>query len=283
MGDTGSKLSWRSFVVQSFKSGWNWSNRWLSYSFNILSILVLVSGAGRGVVLAARHRHSMTWWVVAAVGIVLVGMSFFYGCYAEWKKAEEGRLTALRERDNLASEHQSLIAEPSNTVTYAISGSLTGGAGGSGYNAGGGGGVAVGPNSYAAGGEGGKGTSLLDALAKVALPISIPLAAFIRIAGFDPFGDELNQTFGAGGSGGGSQGSTGGTGNDGENGLAIIAFFGDSAEVLPVVWVSSEPGEYEVTKPDDPRYKWVSILVVGGGGGGSSGGVFPATEIPITP
>jgi hypothetical protein len=102
--------------------------------------------------------------------------------------------------------------------------SLIGGQGGAspGGNAGGGGAVASGPNAYAEGGKGGGGVSLLEVLARAALTSPLPLAEFIRNAGFDPEGNAINRTFGGGGDGGDSGAAGSEDGSIGEGGLVVV-------------------------------------------------------------
>lgn len=115
-----------------------------------------------------------TPWLVAA-GLALVTATVFMAY-----------VKAARERDS----------KPTPVVH------MTGGAGGHGFNAGGGGGVAA-PGGYAEGGRGGAGVSMFDILGRTSYDTGISVRELAKSSGLSA--DDMHRSFGAGGDGGASR------------------------------------------------------------------------------
>jgi hypothetical protein len=136
----------------------------------------------------------VSWLLAALVALGCLFLFYMEGAYRVWDKADKATQAALTQVEAQKAE---LAAGKPPTIT------MIGGAGGSGYHAGGGGGVA-GPGGYAEGGKGGEGFSLLEAFAFSAVGTGLPLDLFVRQAGYSPDSPELRQRFGGGGAGGGA-------------------------------------------------------------------------------
>ncbi len=190
-------------------------------------LFALLGGGVLGAVGIASLRwqfHIPSWiWFVGA------GLAFFWVQFGAWRDMRDQRDAALLESE--ASQQPVLV----------------GGAGGSGFAAGGGlviggsgGGVAYGEGAVAEGG--GPGKSAFEMLARSSLDMGYPLADFIRLAGFDPHSDELDR-IGVGGDSGGV--------TEGGSGLIVVqAKDGDGRTIQ--VDVMSEKGHSTIRPKDQP-------------------------------
>lgn len=205
-----------------------------------ISILGVISGATiLGIAADVARADAQT--VVAYVLVLLVVFTIVGG-YRAWRSEQ-------RSAEELDDEVGDLQLRLQNAAPTLIGGA--GGDGGSGGigdivingNAGGGGSVAYGEGAVAYGGQGGQSpVSAFEMLARASLGMAYDLEEFIRYAGFDPHGPELDRV-GAGGDGGSSDSSVHPT--DGGPGLILISGF-------------RQP------EPDGYRYKFVSVITSDG-------------------
>jgi hypothetical protein len=192
---------------------------WLGNS--ILLVLAVLFVCNRKLASAVSSWHGISpWWaVVPFVVFLLIGL-------------------ARTNYKRFADLQKQLDASPLL---------VTGGAGGTGPGSGGGGGAAVGPGAIAQGGQGGRtgGPTTFETLARASLGMGYPLDEFLRLAGFDPQGDEIDQ-IGAGGDGGSSGASGGEPGQRGGDGLAVITALDDDRNTIEVAVFHADGRQFTI-------------------------------------
>jgi len=114
----------------------------------------------------------------------------------------------------------------------------------------GGGGAAYGAGSVAHGGEGGKPeVSAFTSLAEASLGMGYTLDEFIRLAGLDPYGDEIHA-LGTGGKGGDALPSGPTSGGTGGDGWILLCSYDDQGNKVQVD-VFLTKGHFTIRRKDD--------------------------------